>query len=248
MHHRKAIASLLVNALSEFLSFWLASIKTIKNVIICPSSNALCWSQPLRLHEVMTEKAESSKVLVNVLRTTPYTAYVATLSAGLAFPDSGALTLFVALIVNEIVNHALKKLVKIQLGVTPLTMRPEGAKDCGIYPQHNPSLSKSSGMPSGHSQTACFLATILLQRGSPGPAGTAYIVLYTLLVLLSRYTCPKPEQLILALNLSVPQDKVRGTLHCSVGGWPYSRVPHSAASGCRSSYRVHSGVHCCPIH
>ena len=53
----------------------------------------------------MTEKAESSQVLANVLRTTPYTAYTAALAVGLVYPDSGGLRLLFALIVNEILNH-----------------------------------------------------------------------------------------------------------------------------------------------
>ena len=134
----------------------------------------------------MTEKAESSKVLANVLRTTPYTAYTTTLAIGCIFPRSGCMSLFVALILNEAFNHSLKAICKKVLGVGPLTARPPGAIDCGIYPQHQPTVSKSSGMPSGHSQTACFLAAVLLRHSNGELPGVLFILGYTVLVLLSR--------------------------------------------------------------
>lgn len=136
----------------------------------------------------MTEKAESSKVLANILRTTPYTAYLASFTVGLCWPDSQGLRLFCALVANELSNHALKAVVKKQLyPQSPwLTARPPGAKDCGIYPAHYPTESKSSGMPSGHSQTACFLATLLLQLGNPNAIGRMFVIGYTGMVLLSR--------------------------------------------------------------
>ena len=125
---------------------------------------------------VMTEKAEASHVLANILRTTPYVAYTAALTVGLVYPESGGLRLFGALVANEGLNHGLKALIVQILGKNELTARPKGARDCGIYPQHRPQVSYSSGMPSGHSQTACFLAGMLLQHGTPGPAGQLFVL------------------------------------------------------------------------
>ena len=124
----------------------------------------------------MTEKAEASHVLANILRTTPYVAYTAALTVGLVYPESGGLKLFGALVANEGLNHGLKALIVQILGKNELTARPKGARDCGIYPQHRPQASYSSGMPSGHSQTACFLAGMLLQHGTPGPAGQLFVL------------------------------------------------------------------------
>lgn len=99
------------------------------------------------------EKAESTKILANILRTAPYTFYIASLSVGFVFPDSNGLNVFYALVFSEISNHAMKHILKRLLGVE-YTARPKHAIDCGIYPQHNPKYSLSSGLPSGHSQTA----------------------------------------------------------------------------------------------
>ena len=167
------------------------------------------------------EKAESFIVLANILRTAPYTvmgagrwegriafsmltrdpplpthpdcaqAYVATLSAGIIFNSRTWLSVFAALIFCEISNHLFKAILKRALGPA-YTARPVGAKDCGIYPQHRPKVSLSSGMPSGHSQTTGFLASLLLKMVEQRvPAAeralpTAYVLLFSALVLLSR--------------------------------------------------------------
>jgi hypothetical protein len=147
----------------------------------------------------MTEVAESHQLLANILRTLPYTAYTATFVVGALFPSSGALPLFFALAVNEALNHLLKFALRA-LGKPggPLDgptfraaiARPPGAKDCGIYPQHAPKVSTSSGMPSGHAQTACFLADVLLRRaGEVGEVtlfARAMVVGTACLVLLHR--------------------------------------------------------------
>lgn len=155
---------------------------------------------PYRLDNLsgMTEKAESAFVLVNILRTSPYSVYLCALGMGLMYPNSGSINLFYALVVNEAVNHSLKLIVKKVFGKNKLTARPEGAKDCGIYPQQFPTLSTSSGMPSGHAQTTTFLASVLLQHrnvfhGYPiftSPlsfdSGTTFIWVFSSLVLISR--------------------------------------------------------------
>jgi len=87
-------------------------------------------------------------------------------------------------------------MVKIVFGVNALTRRPLGAKDCGIYPTHHPLPSTTSGMPSGHAQTACFLTTLVLSHrrsvpgahsfGPKGYAGDVLLIVYCAAILLSR--------------------------------------------------------------
>jgi len=139
------------------------------------------------------ERAESSVVLANILRTTPYMAYVASFTIGVIAPESHGIYLFCALMLNEASNHALKLAVKTTLGVSPLTARPPNAKDCGIFPTHHPKESKSSGMPSGHSQTAAFLASVLIMHITAHVhddmrrrLATTYVAVYAALVVLSR--------------------------------------------------------------
>ena len=137
------------------------------------------------------EKAESTKILANLLRTAPYTFYVASLSCGLVFPESRGLSLFYALVFCEISNHLMKHVLKRALGVQ-YTARPKGAIDCGIYPQHNPKLSLSSGLPSGHSQTAGFLFSMMMrhiqERLKPEEqlVPTIFVSLFAFLIVLSR--------------------------------------------------------------
>jgi hypothetical protein len=50
----------------------------------------------------MTEAAEASKILVNLLRTTPYTAYLATAAAAALYPGSGADRLLAGLVGSEV--------------------------------------------------------------------------------------------------------------------------------------------------
>lgn len=126
----------------------------------------------------MTESAERSVIIQNILRTLPYTAYVSSFTVGILFPESQALNLFGMLMVNEGINHGLKILIKSIFGTNKITARPKGAVDCGIYPQRDPRPSLSSGMPSGHSQTATFLCYVLLRRA--GPDATFLSQLYTL--------------------------------------------------------------------
>lgn len=119
----------------------------------------------------MTEKSEASLIPSNVMRTIPYTAYIAVGSYAVVFRSSKAAWLEGGLLSNEILNAALKKMLrKIAGPEATLLQRPPGACDAGIYPQHYPKTSISSGMPSGHSQTSAFLAValsseILLQAG-----------------------------------------------------------------------------------
>jgi membrane-associated phospholipid phosphatase len=56
----------------------------------------------------------------------------------------------------------------------------------GIFPTHNPKLSTTSGMPSGHSQTAVFLAVVLHAKAKPGKAGLAFLAAMAAAVLISR--------------------------------------------------------------
>ena len=54
------------------------------------------------------------------------------------------------------------------------------------YPQQRPTLSRSSGMPSGHAQFATFFGSTLLWRAKPGVAGTLFVCAWAGLLLLSR--------------------------------------------------------------
>ena len=122
----------------------------------------------------MTEKAEASRVVANVIRTMPYTAYLSALSYGIVFGSDPAFHLFAALVLNECVNHALKFVIKNAFGKnSEWVRRPDGAADTGIYPQHTPRASTSSGMPSGHAQTAFFLATVLTASATEEAAAAA---------------------------------------------------------------------------
>ena len=135
----------------------------------------------------MTEKAEAWRVPANILRTMPYTAYTATLGHGIIFAHAPSLHLFGALILNELSNHAAKAVLKRTFGKDhPEIRRPEGAMDTGIYPQHRPTLSKSSGMPSGHAQTAWFLATVLAARAGGRRSSLLFLLATAVLVSLSR--------------------------------------------------------------
>merc|ERR1711865_47671 len=184
----------------------------------------------------MTEKAESSKVLANVLRTTPYTAYTATFAIGCVFPASECMWLFIALICNELLNHGLKALCKKLPIPKEITARPTGAIDCGIYPQHNPTVSLSSGMPSGHSQTACFLAAVLLQHSKGELRAMVFVLGYTGLVLLSRTKHGGPLVSI-SVNGQIPgchtvPQVLWGAVIGSVLGWyayPYIFTPTPAS-------------------
>lgn len=122
----------------------------------------------------MAEKSEAAAIPANLMRTMPYTAYVAVGSYATIFWSGSAAWLFSALVVGEVFNAGAKSLLKKLAGPkAELLRRPDGAADSGIYPQHFPRASLSSGMPSGHSQTSAFLATVLsryllAQRGLDG--------------------------------------------------------------------------------
>jgi len=56
----------------------------------------------------MTEKAEASALLANILRTTPYTAYLASFAVGVLYHTDG-LVLCAALLANEVRVGALSE-------------------------------------------------------------------------------------------------------------------------------------------
>ena len=112
----------------------------------------------------MTEASDASSLMANVLRTFPYTTYIATGSYAALTGSTDAATLFFALLGQEAFNYLAKKTCKIIFGKDNATMkRPPGAMDTGIYPQHQPKVSTTQGMPSGHSQTSWFICTIMIQ-------------------------------------------------------------------------------------
>lgn len=103
----------------------------------------------------------------NVMRTMPYTSYVAVGSYAAIFLSAEAAWLLFGLGLSEALNAGLKAALRKVFGAeNSILRRPEGAVDSGIYAQHYPRPSSSSGMPSGHSQTAGFLAAILMMKVS----------------------------------------------------------------------------------
>lgn len=104
----------------------------------------------------------TTAIPANLARTMPYTSYVAVMSYAVIFESSAAAWLTFGLIFNELLNAGTKwALLRVTFGNSAMLRRPEGAVDSGIYPKHNPGPSSTSGMPSGHSQSAGFLAAIL---------------------------------------------------------------------------------------
>ncbi|GBG33615.1 Hypothetical Protein FCC1311_098382 [Hondaea fermentalgiana] len=110
-----------------------------------------------------TEASDARALPSNVVRTLPYTLYVGTAAYAAVFASGEALALLVGLVLNEVSNHAAKAACKGIFGKdTVWIKRPAGAMDTGIYPSHQPKVSTTSGMPSGHAQTAWFAAVVFL--------------------------------------------------------------------------------------
>lgn len=65
-----------------------------------------------------------------------------------------------------------------------LGKRPKGAKFCGYFINYNEDLSKSYGMPSGHSQSTCFFLSYLIYKTLEGNT----LFLYKFLTI-SLFTC-----------------------------------------------------------
>merc|ERR1719476_1009162 len=91
----------------------------------------------------------------------PYTSYVAVLSYAAIYLSPEAAWLTGGLVLNEVLNAGIKWVLRKLAPESSMLRRPDGAIDSGIYPQHYPRPSTTSGMPSGHSQTSCFLAVVL---------------------------------------------------------------------------------------
>lgn len=111
-----------------------------------------------------TEASDAAALPSNIVRTLPYTLYVSAAGYAATFASGDAAVFLVGLVANEVSNHIAKALCKRVFGKNTIWIkRPEGAMDTGIYPSHQPKISTTSGMPSGHSQTAWFAATLLLR-------------------------------------------------------------------------------------
>lgn len=113
------------------------------------------------LHAAQEERSDLQLLPSNVMRSMPYTAYIAVGSYALIFWSQEAALLEALLLSNELLNAFFKKLASKLVGKEARWIkRPRGAADSGIYPQHFPKMSTSSGMPSGHAQTSALLATV----------------------------------------------------------------------------------------
>lgn len=183
----------------------------------------------------MAEKSEARALPANLLRTAPYTAYVAVGSYAVIFGSRRGAWLEAGLLLNEVLNAGLKWALKAVVGKdSQLLRRPRGAADSGIYPQHRPQLSTSSGMPSGHAQTSVFLAVLLsrevlhqhaspcadagLQGGMPGGAGgEACLALVSAEApLWSTATVPLCYVWLIALLVIVSRTRLGGPLGLAV--------------------------------
>lgn len=140
-------------------------------------------------------KRGNGGIPANLMRTMPYTTYVGVISYAIMFASPDAAWLALALVLNEFLNAGLKKLLTTVLSPEAhILRRPHGAIDSGIYPQHFPTESTTSGMPSGHSQAAALCATLLtLEVQGPSAEADAgklarigFIWLVALGVMLSR--------------------------------------------------------------
>ena len=73
----------------------------------------------------------------------------------------------IALLINDSLNGILKTITKSLFGEKIfgiLGKRPIGAKNCGFFLNPKNTLSKSYGMPSGHSQNAVFFSTYVIMN------------------------------------------------------------------------------------
>tara|TARA_R110001592_G_scaffold282652_2_gene550435 strand:+ start:80 stop:619 length:540 start_codon:yes stop_codon:yes gene_type:complete len=73
----------------------------------------------------------------------------------------------IALLVNDSLNGIFKIIIKSSFGEKIfgiLGKRPIGAKNCGYFSNSKNSISKSYGMPSGHSQNAVFFSTFVIMN------------------------------------------------------------------------------------
>jgi len=130
------------------------------------------------------EASDVKPMWANIVRTLPYTAYTSCFVYSVIFESQPAAALTAGLILNEAVNHLEKALLKALFPDSAILKRPAGAMDTAIFPAHKPKISTTQGMPSGHSQTAWFLATVLAdnifreyqQRSAMGDAGSGALV------------------------------------------------------------------------
>ena len=73
----------------------------------------------------------------------------------------------IALFINDRLNSVIKTIIQSQFGDNIfgiLGKRPIGAKNCGYFSNSKNSISKSYGMPSGHSQNAVFFSTFVIMN------------------------------------------------------------------------------------
>ena len=121
----------------------------------------------------MNELVRKSRMISrNIMTTAPYTVLQASIITYIITSDPvvGFFTLLV--LAGEMFNQILKEVIRLIFPDSKWVQRPNPRGDglgCGIYPESG-RVSKSSGMPSGHSQTMgiCIMFWTLYMRVHKG--------------------------------------------------------------------------------
>lgn len=102
------------------------------------------------------------------------------------------IALFLNCRLNNIFKYVLCKPIFGDYIFGYLGKRPKNAKFCGYFINYNEDLSKSYGMPSGHSQSTCFFLSYLICKTVEGDNSLLYkfftILLFTFISLSVMYS------------------------------------------------------------
>ena len=109
-------------------------------------------------------------VLTSVFRSFPDSIKFISFLNYIASPTNNNLFVFILFFSSTIINFGLKKIMmgiykltnKNKLPVLGLGGRPKGASSCSTFLTFNDKLSKTFGMPSGHSQMAWLFASYFI--------------------------------------------------------------------------------------
>lgn len=176
------------------------------------------------LAAVGKERSDLASLPSNVMRTMPYTTYIAVGSYAIIAGSEDAAWLELCLLMNEILNAVFKFIPARIVGKqASLLRRPAGAADSGIYPQHHPKVSSTSGMPSGHAQTSGLLGTILTcyvldLRAAREPETVSMIDVRVHATASAHTVCAIAYVWILAAAVMLSRTRFGGPLRVSVGG------------------------------